>query len=185
MNRPRVGRLRSLWLSLLGLDESLDSIDHVLHQLLLGSSESSSVGNVEDTIVSFGMLTVDTSDLHVELVGDLVELLLVLHQLWKLDVDGSSEGSSEVGWAGSDVTEVIVVSELADGFNVGGGSAQSVEDLSNTSSLLHGDDSELILLVDPDEESLGIVVEDTSAGWPVSVETACLKESVSLPIKQK
>jgi len=59
-------------------------------------------------------------------------------------------------------------------------SAKSVEDLGDTSTLLHGDDSELILFVNPDEESLGIVVEDTSSAWPVSVKVACLKESISL-----
>jgi hypothetical protein len=50
---------------------------------------------------------------------------------------------------------------------------------------LHGDDSELVLLVDPDEESLGVVVEDASAGWPVSVEVAGLEESVALPTELK
>jgi hypothetical protein len=37
------------------------------------------------------------------------------------------------------------------------------------SSLLHGDDPELILLVDPDEEGLLGVVEDTSALGPVAL----------------
>jgi hypothetical protein len=55
---------------------------------------------------------------------------------------------------------------------VGGGSAQSLEDSSDISALLHGDDSQLILFVDPDEEGLGVVVEDTSARRPVSVESA-------------
>jgi len=59
-------------------------------------------------------------------------------------------------------------------------SAKSVEDLGDTSTLLHGDDSELILFVNPDEESLGIVVEDTSALWPVSVKVASSQESVTL-----
>ena len=77
---------------------------------------------------------------------------------------------------------MVVVGELADGLDVRGSSAESVEGLSDTSSLLHGDDSELILLIDPDEESLGIVMEDTSAGWPLSVAVASFKESVSLPI---
>jgi hypothetical protein len=45
---------------------------------------------------------------------------------------------------------------------------------------LHGDDSELILFIDPDQESLFLVMEDTSASWPVSVETTGLQESVSL-----
>jgi hypothetical protein len=43
----------------------------------------------------------------------------------------------------------------------------------------------LIFFVDPDEESLGIVVEDTSARWPVSVEVAGLEESVSLSKSEK
>jgi len=40
---------------------------------------------------------------------------------------------------------------------------------------LHGDDSELIFFVDPDEESLVVVVEDTSSLWPVSLKTSRLK----------
>jgi hypothetical protein len=166
----------------LDLDEFLDSIDHILNESLLGSSQSSSVGDVEDTIISLGMLTMDTSDLHEVLSGDLLELLLLLHELWKLDVDGGSEGGSEIRWARGDVTKMLIVGELADGLDVGGSSAESVENFEDTSSWLHGDDSELILLIDPDEESLGVVVEDTSAGWPVSVKVACLQESVSLPI---
>jgi len=60
------------------------------------------------------------------------------------------------------------------------GSAESLEDSSNVSSLLHGDNSQLVLLVDPDQESLGVVVENTSSRWPVSVEIASLQESVTL-----
>jgi hypothetical protein len=80
---------------------------------------------------------------------------------------------------------MIVFGELADGLNLSCGSAESIEDLLDTGSLLHGDDSELILLVDPDEESLGNIVEDTSTRWPVSVQVACLKESISLPVEYK
>jgi len=167
---------------LLSFDEGSDSIDHVLDELLLRSSESSSVGDVENSVIGLGVLSVDSSDLHVELVSNSVELCLILGQLWKLNVDGSSEGSSEVGWARGDVTKMLVVRELADLFNFLGGSAESVENFSDSSSLLHGDDSKLILLVDPDQESLVSVVEDTSAAWPVSVEVASLEESVSLPV---
>jgi hypothetical protein len=124
----------------------------------------------------------DTSDLDEILGGDALELLLLLHKLWKLDVDGGSESGSEIGWARGDVTKMLIVRELADGLDVSGSSAESVENFEDTSSWLHRDDSELILFVDPDEESLGVVVEDTSSGWPVSVKVACLQESVSLPI---
>lgn len=58
---------------------------------------------------------------------------------------------------------MLVVGEFDNGFNVLGGSAESVEDLGDTSTWLHGNNSELILLVNPDEESLGVIVENTSA----------------------
>ena len=49
---------------------------------------------------------------------------------------------------------------------------------------MHGDNSELILLIDPDEESLGIIMENTSSAWPVSVKVASSEESVSLLEKE-
>ena len=150
----------------------------------LRSSESSSVGDIEDAVIGLRVLTVDTSDLDVVLVSDLLELglVLLLSEFWKRDVDGSSESGTEIGWAGGDVTEMVIVRELADSLDVSSGSAESVEDLEDTSSLLHGDDSELILLIAPDVESLTLVHEDTSSRWPVSVEVAGLKESVTLSI---
>jgi len=60
------------------------------------------------------------------------------------------------------------------------GLGKSSEDLANVASWLHGDNSELILFVNPDEESLVVIVEDTSAFWPFSVESTGFKESVSL-----
>jgi len=72
------------------------------------------------------------------------------------------------------------MSEIADGFDVSTSSAKSVENFSDTSTLLHRNDSELILLVNPHQECLGFVVENTSAIWPVSVKVACSQESVSL-----
>jgi hypothetical protein len=47
---------------------------------------------------------------------------------------------------------------------------------------LHGNNSELIFFIDPHQESLLVIVEDTSAMGPVSVQVASLQESVSLPI---
>ena len=78
---------------------------------------------------------------------------------------------------------MVIAGELADCFNMSSGSAESIEDGRNICVFLHRNDSKLILFVDPDEESLGIVVENTSSGWPVSVETTGLEESVTLPLK--
>merc|ERR1711970_893659 len=50
----------------------------------------------------------------------------------------------------------------------------TVEHSSNIASTLHGDDPELVLLVDPGEEGLVLVVEDTAALWPVTLHTSHL-----------
>ena len=123
----------------------------------------------------------DTSDLDVVFSSDGFESCLVLGELGKSDVDGGAEGGTEVGGAGGDVTKVLVVGELGDLLDAGGGAAESVEDGVDVRAVLHGDNSELVLLVDPDKESLGIVVEDTSARGPVSVGVASFEESVSFP----
>jgi hypothetical protein len=163
----------------LSFNKGSDTINHILNELLLRSSESSSVGDIEDTIVGLGVLTVDTSDLNKVFISNRVELIFVVHELWKLDMDGGSESSSKIGWARGDITEMIVMSKLANLLNFRGGSAESVKNFSDSSTLLHGDDSELIFFVDPDEESLGGIMENTSTRWPVSIEIACFEESVS------
>lgn len=50
---------------------------------------------------------------------------------------------------------------------------------------LHRDDAELIFFVDPDKESLGLVVEDTTTVWPVTIEVACFEETISFPKIQR
>ena len=58
---------------------------------------------------------------------------------------------------------MVVMGEFADGLDVGGGSAESLEYSFDISTWLHGDDSQLILLINPDEESLIFIVENTSS----------------------
>jgi len=166
--------------SFLSLNKCSDTINHVLNKSLFGSTESSSVGDVEDTVISLRVLSVDTSDLDVVLISDGIELGLILLEFWELDMDRGSQGSSEIGWARGNVTEMFVMRELADGFNMSAGSAESVEDSEDIGSLLHRDDSELIFLINPNVEGFFIVMENTSTGWPVSVKVASFKESISL-----
>ena len=66
---------------------------------------------------------------------------------------------------------MIIVSKFSFFLDCSSSDSKSGENSTNISSLLHGDNSKLILLVDPDQESLFLVVENTSASWPVSVET--------------
>ena len=158
----------------------MHAVDHVLDELLLGAAKSAPVRNVEHAVVRLSVLTVDTSDLNVVLVSDRVELVLSVHQLRQLDVHGAAHRSAQVRRAAGDVTIVVVVRELANGLNVLGSAAKAIEDLLDTSTLLHGDDAQLVLLVDPDEERLRVIVEDASAGRPVAVEVAGFEEPVAL-----
>jgi len=62
---------------------------------------------------------------------------------------------------------------------VGSSSAESIEDCLNICSRLHGNDSQLVFLVDPNQEGLIVVVEDASAIGPVSIQTNSLKIFIS------
>jgi len=160
---------------LLSVDHSLDTVVHVLDEIDLGATESAEVGDVEDAVIGLSMLSVSTTDLNVVLVGDGLELVLGSTKLGKLDVNGSAHASSTVGGAGSNVTEMLVVGELCLLLDLGSGNGEALEDLTNVGTLLHRDDTELVLLVDPNEESFGVVVEDTTSLRPFTLKTARLK----------
>ena len=160
--------------SLLGGNHGFDTIIHVLDKVLLRSTESSLVGDIENAIVGLGVLTVDSSDLHVVLIGDLVELSFVCFasEQWQFDMNRCSQGSSQVGWARGDVTKMLIMGELSFLLDQACSSRQPGENSKDVGTLLHGNDPKLILFVDPDKESLFFVMEDTSTCWPVPVESA-------------
>ena len=121
----------------------------------------------------------DSSDLNVILVSNRLEVYHLCTELGKLDVDGSTHASATVGGAGGDVTKMLVVSELSLGLDESSGLGESLEDLADVGALLHGDNTELILLIDPDEESLGVVVEDATGLRPLTLETTGLEVLVA------
>ena len=166
---------------LLSIDHGLDTVVHVLNEVLLGAAESTSVGDIEDAVAGVRVLTSATTDLDIVLSGNSFEFLHLLTELGKMDMDGGSKSGSEVGGARGDITQVVVVGEAGLLLDSLSGSGESLEDGSDVSTLLHGDDTELILLINPDEEGLGVIVEDTSALGPVAVETAGIKETIALP----
>lgn len=59
------------------------------------------------------------------------------------------------------------------------GVAQATEDFSQVASHLHGDDAEMIFLIAPDQEGLGIVVVDTTSRWPVTASVGGLQEAIT------
>jgi hypothetical protein len=142
-----------------------------LYELNFVSSESSHVRDVEDAIVGFSVLSVDSSDLDVIFVGDRLVKILSFHKFWKVDVNGSSETCSKIGWAVRDITKMFIISEFSFLFNFTSGDGKSLEDFEDVGALLHGDNSELIFFIDPDEESFVIIVINSSSLWPVSLKT--------------
>merc|ERR1711884_710382 len=56
---------------------------------------------------------------------------------------------------------------------------KSFKDTFHITTLLHGDDSQLILLIDLDQECLGIIMEYAPALRPVSLHTSNSKVSIS------
>ena len=155
---------------LLGLNHGLDTIVHVLNEIFLRAAETSLVGDIVNSVSALRVLTVATADLDVVFVSDSLELLHLRAEKWQLDVHGGSQGSSEVGWARGDVTEMVVVGELSNLLDGSCSTRKSIENSSDVSAWLHGDDSQLILLVDPHKEGLVVVVEYSSARWPVAVK---------------
>jgi len=96
-------------------------------------------------------------------------------------VDTGTETSSEIGWASEDESEmliphVLVATLLHEGLDLGQALAETPEDALDVSTLLHRDDSQVILLVDPDQEGLGVVVPDATTVGPVAGHAGAGKE---------
>ncbi len=51
---------------------------------------------------------------------------------------------------------------------------QTIKNGTHVAAVLHGDDAELVLLVDPGEEGLVLVVEDAATLWPVPLHARYL-----------
>ena len=85
--------------SLLSIDHGLNTVVHVLDEVNLGTTQSTEVGDIIDTVIRLSVLTMGTTDLDVVLVGDGLELVLLLGKLGELDVDRGAHASSEVGGA--------------------------------------------------------------------------------------
>jgi len=158
---------------LLHLDEEADAVADELEELDFGISDTIGVGDVVGAVGGGSVDTTGTTLLETEEVQDLVQLLLVLGQAGELDVDAGAKSGSQVGWASQDVAEMLVphvrvTALLHQGLDLGKTLAETLEDTLDITALLHGDDAEMILLVDPDQEGLGVVVPDTTGIGPVT-----------------
>jgi len=168
------------------LPEGVDTINHLLDELDFRVTQTMLVGNVISVTSLAARLSAGTTGLEVELFAPGLQTVnAVLGPAGQVNVDGGTHASSQVGGAGVDVAELLGVLELLATFSLdrftdsGDTLGEPLEDSLDVTSLLHGDDTELILLVDPDQEGLGFVVEDTTALGPVTLHTGNLQVGIT------
>merc|ERR1712216_414370 len=148
------------------------TLDEEVDELHLGLAKAIGVGDIPRAAGRGGVDAGSAASLEAHLLQHVLEVL-ARGKLGELDHRAGTQASSQVGGAGEDISEVVVVHEvlalslehLADGVARGG---EANEDVLNVVALLHGDDAHLVLLVDPAEEVLILVVEDATGIGPVA-----------------
>jgi len=168
------------------LPESVDSVNHDLDKLNLGVSKTMLVGDVISVTSLTTGLSTGSTGLNSEFLASCLELVNgFLGPSGKVNVDGGSHTSSKIGWARVDVSvlfgESVVLARLSlDGISDSlDSTGKTSEDSLDVSSLFHGDDTGLILLIDPHKEGLSVIVEDSTALGPVTLHTSNCQVSVS------
>jgi len=141
-------------------------------ELSLTLAKSVGVGDIPGATDGVGVDTTATTGLEAELCTLVLEVFTGREER-EFDHGTGAESSSQVGWASKDETQMVVVHEIVSCTREHflddlGGLGESFEDRDNTITLLHGDDSHVVLLIEPDEESLVGVVEDTTGVGPVA-----------------
>ena len=131
------------------------------------------------------MLASGTTDLNTKLRCNCFEARPVLGKLGQMNVHRGAECGSKVGRARGDIAQVVVVRETGASLNLACGGRKTSEHSTDVSTILHGDDTKLVLFVDPDKESLGVVVENSSAMGPVTVQADSLEETIAFSIQNK
>jgi len=158
------------------LPEGVDTVNHDLDELNLGVSKTMLVGDVVGVASLSAGLSPGSTGLDGELLASGLQLVnSLLGPSGKVDVHGGAHASSKIGGAGVDVAVLLIQTEVLANLSLDAvadsldSSGETTEDSLDIATLLHGDDAELILLVDPDKEGLGIVVVDAAALGPVAL----------------
>merc|ERR1719477_177577 len=166
--------------------QGVDGVNHDLDQLDLGVSKTVLVGNVISAASLATGLSTGSTGLDIELFTTSLELVNgLLGPSGKINVDRGTHTSSKIGWAGVDVSvllrqsEVLATLSLDRVSNSLDSAGKTREHSLDITTLLHGDDSHLILLIDPEKEGLGSVVEDSTALGPVTLHTSNSEVTVS------
>ena len=103
------------------------------------------------------------------MIGDLLQRLHpTAREERQLDVHRRPDRGAQVGRAEGEPAEPLVRGEGHEGVHVLDPVDQQLEHAADVAAGSHGDDPEVVLLPDPHQEGLLLVVEDSSPCWPVS-----------------
>merc|ERR1719458_125316 len=158
------------------LPEGVDTVNHGLDEGDLGVSQPVLVGHVVCAAIEATRLSTGSTGLDCELLAPLLQgVKTLLGVSGQVNHDGGPHAGAKVGGAGVDVAVLLREGKFFARFRLDGVSdsldstRETGEDSLDVATLLHGDDSHLVLLVHPQEEGLGGIVEDSSALGPVAL----------------
>lgn len=120
----------------------------------------------------------DSADLEMELVADFLEVLAG-GGFRQFDVDGSADCGTQVGGAEGQVAEAVVPTKGNLGFDGLDTTNETVENGANIAAFLHGNETQVIFLIDPDKEGLVVVVEDSTSLGPEVAGVGVLQMAIA------
>jgi len=168
------------------LPQGVDTVNHGLNKLNFRVSKTMLVGNVIGVSGLATRFTLGSTGLETHTVTPgLQSINGVLGPSWEVNVDRGAHAGAQVGGARVDVSKLGGDLEVLARFSLDGISdsldtlGKTLKDTLDITALLHGNDTELILLVDPDKESFVLVVENTTALGPVTLHTSDLQVGVT------
>merc|ERR1711997_1085795 len=160
------------------LPQGVHSVNHLLDKLHLRVAKTVLVGHIISAAIIAARLSTGSTGLDGELLAPLLQgVKTFLGVSGQVNHDGCPHAGAKVGGAGVDVAELLGEGEVlarlsldrvSDSLDATG---KTREDSLDVATLLHGDDPHLVLLVHPQEEGLGLVVEDSTALGPVTLHT--------------
>jgi len=158
--------------SLVHLDELGDGVNHKLYQLSLRLAETSQVGDIVGGVLRQRRFTTGSALTQLEGGQDVVKTLVLL-EVDETQMYGAAHHGTQVGGAGADVAQALVVHEvvalaLHQFLNLIDSTSEATEDGLHVSTLLHRDDTDVVLLVHPHQEVLVVVVPDATTLGPVT-----------------
>merc|ERR1719291_758039 len=158
------------------LPEGVDTVNHGLDELNLGVSQPVLVGHVVCAAIEATRLSTGSTGLDGEVLAPLLQgVKTLLGVSGQVNHDGGPHAGAKVGGAGVDVAEPLREGKVLAGLSLDrvshslDATGKTGEDSLDVAALLHGDDPHLVLLVHPQQEGLGLVVEDSTALWPVAL----------------